>query len=79
MLARPLDLQYARAVLLGIAFSCNLGGMMTPIASMQNMLAMQQLNSAGVTVNFGGWGNLGNALSLDNTRPSTALCKSGDN
>jgi phosphate transporter len=37
------------------AFACNFGGMLTPIASMQNIIAIQQMNSAESPMTFGQW------------------------
>jgi len=39
----PTDSRYSRALLLGLAFSCNVGGMMTPISSPQNVASLQAL------------------------------------
>ena len=44
--------RYARALLLGLAFSCNLGGMLTPIASPQNAVALEALSRVGAEVGF---------------------------
>jgi len=50
------DSAFARALLLGLAFSCNLGGMLTPIASPQNAIALVSLQQvAGADVSFGLW------------------------
>ena len=35
--------RYAKALLLGLAFSSNFGGMMSPISSLQNILAVSNL------------------------------------
>lgn len=37
---------YARSLLLGLAFSCNIGGMMSPISSPQNAIALGYLEQA---------------------------------
>eukprot|EP00744_Colponema_vietnamica_P002545 GILI01003974.1.p1 GENE.GILI01003974.1~~GILI01003974.1.p1 ORF type:complete len:712 (-),score=239.90 GILI01003974.1:196-2331(-) len=42
----PPKSSYVRALLIGIAFSCNIGGMLTPIASPQNAIALSQLASS---------------------------------
>jgi di/tricarboxylate transporter len=34
---------YTKSLLLGVAISCNFGGMMTPISSLQNALAVSNL------------------------------------
>ena len=36
--------RYLKAVLLGLAFSCNIGGMLSPIASPQNIIASGYLS-----------------------------------
>ena len=35
--------RFSKTLLLGLAYACNYGGMMTPIASMQNVLAVSYL------------------------------------
>ena len=40
------DRVYAKALLLGLAFSCNIGGMMSPISSPQNAVALGFLEQA---------------------------------
>ncbi|CAN0468017.1 unnamed protein product, partial [Hapterophycus canaliculatus] len=35
--------RFAKTLLLGLAFACNFGGMITPISSMQNVVARQAL------------------------------------
>lgn len=51
----PRDCKYSRALLLGLAFACNFGGLMTPISSLQNVIAVSQLAEIGVNVSFGRW------------------------
>mmetsp|Transcript_2263 Transcript_2263/g.3141 ORF Transcript_2263/g.3141 Transcript_2263/m.3141 type:complete len:781 (-) Transcript_2263:172-2514(-) len=51
----PVGSAYAKFILLGLAFACNFGGMMTPISSMQNALSVNALQNAGYAVSFGGW------------------------
>lgn len=51
----PTDSTYVKTLLIGLAFACNLGGMMTPISSLQNTLAVSFLEKAGYTVTFGQW------------------------
>jgi len=51
----PTDSRYARALLLGLAFSCNIGGMMTPISSPQNVAAMAILRQSGGYITWGRW------------------------
>jgi phosphate transporter len=51
----PTDSAYVKTLLIGLAFACNLGGMMTPIASLQNTLAVSYLEKAGFVVSFGEW------------------------
>lgn len=35
--------RFAKSLMLGLAFACNFGGMVTPISSMQNVVAQQTL------------------------------------
>ena len=35
--------RFSKALLLGLAIACNFGGMMTPISSVQNVLAVSAL------------------------------------
>ncbi|OQR89234.1 divalent anion:Na symporter (DASS) family protein [Thraustotheca clavata] len=51
----PHNSSYVKTLLIGLAFACNLGGMMTPIASLQNTLAQSYLEKAGYIVSFGEW------------------------
>ena len=51
----PTDSRFSKALLLGLAFSCNFGGMMTPISSLQNALAVSYLEQAGISISFGTW------------------------
>lgn len=51
----PTHSAYVKTLLIGLAFACNLGGMMTPIASLQNTLAVSFLEKAGYEVTFGQW------------------------
>ncbi len=51
----PPSAQYTKALILGLAFACNFGGMMTPIASLQNVLAVSSLEQAGFGISFGTW------------------------
>ncbi|ETV99949.1 hypothetical protein, variant [Aphanomyces invadans] len=51
----PQHSSYVKTLLIGLAFACNLGGMMTPIASLQNTLAQSYLEKAGYVVSFGQW------------------------
>ncbi|OWZ23472.1 Divalent anion:Na symporter protein [Phytophthora megakarya] len=51
----PTDSTYVKTLLIGLAFACNLGGMMTPISSLQNTLAVSFLEKAGYTITFGQW------------------------
>jgi phosphate transporter len=48
---------YARSLLLGLAFSCNIGGMMSPISSPQNAIALGYLEQAlpHQAISFGAW------------------------
>ena len=51
----PSDSRFSKSLLLGLAFACNFGGMMTPISSLQNALAVSYLEQAGVEISFGTW------------------------
>jgi di/tricarboxylate transporter len=51
----PSHSSYPKMSLLGIAFSCNIGGMTTPIASPQNVLAIAAIHKLGVRMSFGEW------------------------
>eukprot|EP00760_Papus_ankaliazontas_P025777 PhM_4_TR2872/c0_g1_i1/m.54953/K14430/PHO87_91; phosphate transporter len=44
-----------QAILLGLAISCNFGGMLTPISSPQNAVALQVLASHKLSINFFTW------------------------
>ena len=46
---------YAKALLIGIAISNNIGGMTTPIASPQNVIAFNWCGLAGSGMSFGAW------------------------
>jgi len=46
---------FAKALLLGIAFSNNIGGMTTPIASPQNVIAFGWCDQVGAGLTFGSW------------------------
>ncbi len=49
------DSRFNRATLLGLTIACNIGGMMSPIASIHNALAVAALSTAGIDVSFGSW------------------------
>jgi hypothetical protein len=54
----PQKSQWPRMVLLAISFSCNVGGMATPIASPQNVIAVvsvQKASHGASSVSFAGW------------------------
>ncbi|KAL0586010.1 hypothetical protein ABG067_004333 [Albugo candida] len=51
----PTSSAYVKTLLVGLAFACNLGGMMTPISSLQNTLAVSYLEKAGYSISFGQW------------------------
>lgn len=52
----PSSCSYSRALLLGLAFSCNLGGMLTPISSPQNAVALEALEAAAhEEISYGEW------------------------
>jgi len=56
------DEPYRTALLLGVAFAANLGGLGTPIGTPANAIAMQYLDQAGLRMSFLGW--LGMALPM---------------
>ncbi|GLD95226.1 hypothetical protein PINS_up003868 [Pythium insidiosum] len=66
----PTNSAYVKTLLVGLAFACNLGGMMTPIASLQNTLAVSYLEKAGYSISFGEW----MAMSIPFCTISTILC-----
>ncbi|KAL3668682.1 hypothetical protein V7S43_005978 [Phytophthora oleae] len=66
----PTGSTYAKTLLIGLAFACNLGGMMTPISSLQNTLAVSFLEKAGYTITFGQW----MALAVPFCTVGTILC-----
>lgn len=47
MLREVRDTRFCKCIALGISMSCNIGGMMTPIASPQNAVALQALSRLG--------------------------------
>jgi phosphate transporter len=51
----PSDSRFSKALLVALAFGCNFGGMMTPISSLQNVLAVSYLEQSGIDVGFGRW------------------------
>lgn len=51
----PTDSRYSRALLLGLAFACNVGGMMTPISSPQNVASLQALRQHGRDITWSEW------------------------
>jgi len=51
----PSDSRFSKALLIGLAFGCNFGGMMTPISSLQNVLAVSYLEQSGIEISFGKW------------------------
>lgn len=51
----PTESQFSKSLLLGLAYACNIGGMMTPISSLQNVLAVSYLEQMKRTVSFGSW------------------------
>ena len=61
------DSMFVKALLLGVAFACNFGGMMTPISSLQNIIAIEQMNSAGFPMSFGEWIVLSTPIALVGT------------
>lgn len=56
MLARvPAGDGFRKALLLGIAFSANLGGLATPVSSPPNAIVMRYLDAEGIAPSFGEW------------------------
>lgn len=51
----PTNTRFSKCLLLGLAFSCNFGGMMSPISSLQNALAVSYLANEGIFISFGRW------------------------
>jgi len=51
----PTNTRFSKCLLLGLAFSCNFGGMMSPISSLQNVLAVSYLANEGILISFGRW------------------------
>jgi sodium-dependent dicarboxylate transporter 2/3/5 len=49
------DKNYAKALLIAIAFGANIGGMGTPIGTPPNAIALDYLKKAGISVNFPIW------------------------
>lgn len=47
--------RFSKTLLIGLAFACNFGGMVTPIASMQNVVCSETLERYGYRVSFGMW------------------------
>ncbi|CAH0482525.1 unnamed protein product [Peronospora belbahrii] len=66
----PTNSTYVKTLLIGLAFACNLGGMMTPISSLQNTLAVSFLEKAGYTITFGQW----MAIAVPFCTVSTIMC-----
>ena len=64
------ETRFVKALLLGVAFACNFGGMMTPISSMQNIIALQQMTNADDPLSFGKWIIMATPLCV----LSTVLC-----
>lgn len=62
-----------KALLLGLAFGCNAGGMLSPIASMQNIISVQALEQVGVEVPFGAWCAIAAPVALASTLSSWAV------
>lgn len=52
---KPLKSKYARALILGVAFSATIGGVGTIIGSPPNAIAVRFLSEQGITVNFVEW------------------------
>ncbi len=50
---------FRKSLLIGIAFSANLGGLATPVSSPPNAIVMRYLEAEGVAPSFGAWMALG--------------------
>jgi phosphate transporter len=44
------SIRFTKALLIGLAFACNFGGMTTPISSLQNALAVAQLQEVSLYI-----------------------------
>jgi len=53
------DKNYARALLISIAFGANIGGMATPVGTPPNAIALDYLKKAGTNINFAKWVGFG--------------------
>jgi solute carrier family 13 (sodium-dependent dicarboxylate transporter), member 2/3/5 len=60
----PEDDRYVRALVLGVAFGANIGGLGTPIGTPPNAIAMAALSSQGVRITFLDWMLLGVPLAV---------------
>lgn len=60
----PREEPFRKALILGVAFSANLSGLCTPIASPPNAVAVGFLQKAGISVSFLGWMALAIPLAL---------------
>lgn len=64
MAGLPREEPFRKALILGIAFSANLSGLCTPIASPPNAVAVGFLQKAGISISFLGWMGLAVPLAL---------------
>jgi sodium-dependent dicarboxylate transporter 2/3/5 len=51
----PGDEPFRRALVLGVAFAANIGGMGTPIGTPPNAVALEALSQRGISLTFGEW------------------------
>lgn len=51
----PRESRFNKALMIGLAFGANIGGMASPIASLQNIVAVAQLSKIGIDISFGQW------------------------
>ncbi len=54
-----MDLKFAAALVLGVAWAATIGGLATPIGTPPNGIALAQLRSQGIEVSFGQWLSVG--------------------
>ncbi|KAH3758068.1 Divalent anion:Na symporter protein [Pelomyxa schiedti] len=51
----PTTAPYSRALVLGVAFGCNIGGTLSPVSSPQNVVALSALHAIDRDISFGKW------------------------
>lgn len=55
LLDLPRDSRFVKALLICIAFACNIGGMLAPVSSPQNAVSLEALEEEGLTIPFAQW------------------------